>query len=153
MIASRRLSYLGALFIAALVAFLATAVRAETLVDEGKTRSVPTTWKTAPEVTIGQSAMRMAQGLAACLALLAFGVVGYRRFHSGKGPIAQRRMRVAERLPISGKTALYIVEVDGFEYLTSVGSEQVHLQPIAQHPDLKREEWDEVCGSVSVQPS
>ena len=68
----------------------------------------------------------MAKGLALCLGVFCVIVYLLKRLnphaiHSGK-----RRMTLLERLPLTPKSALLMVQVDGRTRLIAIGSEQVH---------------------------
>lgn len=74
----------------------------------------------------GQEAFgRMIGGLAVCLVLILVGVAVLKRVNRFVGVSTEKRLRVKERLPVSNKTSLVLVELGGREILISVGSETV----------------------------
>lgn len=82
-------------------------------------------WRTKPETNVAESGSRMAQGLGLCLALLFGGAHLYKRFGGPRAGGSPRRLRVVERLPLSAKTSLLLVECDGSPVLCSVGPDRV----------------------------
>lgn len=86
----------------------------------------------------GGSIVRMVQGLGLCLAVFLVGVKIYKRY-SKHPPIARsRRMKILERLPLAGKNALILAEVDGRSILVTLG-EQISVMQLDEQlsvPDM-----------------
>lgn len=80
------------------------------------------------EPVISSSAYSMIKGLMLCLGILFVGVHFMKRMTPHRpGARGQRRLAVVERLPISSRSAIVLLEVDGKPVLASVGSEQVQF--------------------------
>lgn len=73
----------------------------------------------------GEAFGRMIGGLAICLILILVGVAVLKRFNKYVGVSAERRLKIKERLPISNKTSLVLIELNGKEVLIAVGSDSV----------------------------
>lgn len=74
----------------------------------------------------------MAKGLAICIGFFFIGLSVYKRLRP-KAFLANNRVRVIERISISPKTNLILVEVDGCEKLITVGSDLVQeLRPLGR---------------------
>jgi flagellar biogenesis protein FliO len=96
------------------------------------------------EAPAGPPLGRLVMGLAACLGSFFIGVHLFKRFQSNPRLGGERRMRVVERLPISQKSSLLLVTIDGREYLVGAGSEAPTLcRPINEFHFMD----DEVCDS------
>lgn len=78
-----------------------------------------------PEMSGGEAFGRMIGGLAICLVLILVGVAILKRVNKFVGGTSDKRLKIKERLPLSNKTSLVLVEVGGREILISVGSEAV----------------------------
>jgi flagellar biogenesis protein FliO len=63
----------------------------------------------------------MLGGFLFCLGLFAAGIHLYKRFFLRANGTVQRRLRVIERLPITQKNSLLLVELDGREVLLATG--------------------------------
>jgi hypothetical protein len=92
--------------------------------------------------------IKMLQALAICCGVFLVGIHFYKKY-TGQGPVfnKNRRMRILERLPVSPKSALLLVEVDGKKVLIGVGSENVSHIPLREVADQGEfgVSLDEVC--------
>jgi len=79
----------------------------------------------AETVSTASLAWRMFQGLGLCLGGFLVGMYLYRRATGVKSGPHRRRMQVLERVPLAGKTALVLAEVDGRAVLLAVGPDRV----------------------------
>jgi len=73
--------------------------------------------------------VKMLQGLAFCVGIFLIGSWAFRRF-APKRFVASpsgRRMKIVERLAISNRASLALVEIDGREVLVSLGSEGAQM--------------------------
>lgn len=111
------------------------AVRAE-----GSTEERSGGWRTTEEVSVGGTAFKMFSALGLTVGALLIGLHLYRRFSGVPAPTRARRMRVVERLPIGGKTALVLVEFDGRPMILSVGADRVTtVEPqVSEISDVER---------------
>ena len=73
--------------------------------------------------------MKMLQGLGFCLGVLLIGSAVARRLRGRSVGVQNGRLRVLERLALTPKTALLLVECDGRSMLLSVGPDHVAFQP------------------------
>ncbi len=117
------------LWLLVVAAPLAWAEEAATKGELGIAGSRRTTsdWRLAPDQNAGSTFLTMAQGLAVCLAVLAAGVYVYRRLNPQAVATTKRRMRVRERLALTSKAQLLLVDIDGREVVVAVGSDHVSL--------------------------
>ncbi len=67
----------------------------------------------------------MVRGLALCLAAFCVVVFLLKKLNRGIQPSGGRRLRVLEKLAVSPKSALLLVEVDGITRLVGVGAETI----------------------------
>jgi len=67
--------------------------------------------------------LRLGQGLAICLGVFFIGIYGYKKLYPGRVVGGKSRMKVIERLSLSSRSAVILVEVDGAEIVLGVGSE------------------------------
>ena len=81
--------------------------------------------RTHEELSGGEAFGRMLGGLAICLVLILVGVAVLKRVNRYVGGPSDKRLKVKERLPLSNKTSLVLVDLGGREILLSVGSEAV----------------------------
>src|SRR5262245_35107606 len=78
------------------------------------------------EAETAPSAMRALEGLFVCFAVLAGGIYLLKRFRSGVGiPSSARTLRIIERLPLSPKHALVLVDADGSRLLIAMVPEKM----------------------------
>lgn len=73
-------------------------------------------------------AVRMIQGLMLCIGMLLVGAWAYKKFSkkSGVGG-SSKRLRVIDRIPITAKSSVALVSVDGKEVLVALGSEHISI--------------------------
>jgi flagellar biogenesis protein FliO len=69
----------------------------------------------------------MIQGLGACLGLFFIGLALYQRTRQVGKNTQQKRLVIRERVALSQKSSLVIVECDGKSYLCSVGTDTVSV--------------------------
>lgn len=67
------------------------------------------------------SMVRMLGGFLFCLGLFGAGIHVYKRYFLQSSGKIERRLRILERLPVSAKNSLLLVELDGRELLLSTG--------------------------------
>ncbi len=118
----------------------AIAAERAALKDEGSPETAAEGWSSTTEVSVGGTAVKMFTGLGVTIGALLIGLHLYRRFSGAQAPARSRRLRVMERLPISGKTALVLVEFDGRPMILSVGSDRVTtVEPqVSELSDVER---------------
>lgn len=68
---------------------------------------------------------KIVQALGICLGMLMVGVYAFKRYAPGIAQSASRRLKVKERLALTSKTSLLLVELDGRSVLITVGTERV----------------------------
>lgn len=87
---------------------------------------------TADDAPGGASAsiVPMFQGLALCLAIFFIGLHIYKRWVKPQNGVGQRRIRLLERVALSGKSSLVLAEVDGRSVLLTVGSDRVNVHSL-----------------------
>ncbi|MDC0358692.1 flagellar biosynthetic protein FliO [Oligoflexia bacterium] len=73
------------------------------------------------------SGFRMLQGLAICVGVFLVGVYFIKRFGKQKNYYPDKHLNILERMPLTQKTALLLVEVNGENVLLSVGSDRVNF--------------------------
>ena len=64
---------------------------------------------------------RMLGGFLFCLGLFGAGIHFYKRYFMQAGSRTERRLKIVERLPVSTKNSLLLVELDGREFLLATG--------------------------------
>ena len=84
-----------------------------------------TDWREKPAMEPSTGVMPMLQGLGLSLGVFFIAVYFLKRYKMPGQGTARRKLRVIERLPISSKTAVMLVEVGGQEIFLTVGSEHV----------------------------
>lgn len=82
-------------------------------------------WSSAQEVSLGGTAFKMFTALGLTIGVLLIGVHFYRRYSGAPTVVRARRIRIVERVSISAKTALVLVEFDGRPMILSVGADNV----------------------------
>lgn len=82
-------------------------------------------WKRSQEEPPPNSLWLMMRGLGGCLGFFFILLFLYKKLQPKSQLTQKRRLRVLERLPISPKTALLLVEVSGRELLLTVGQDRV----------------------------
>lgn len=71
------------------------------------------------------SAVRMIAGLALCVGVLLIGAWLVRRASGRIKPSNTRNMRIIERMPVTPKTSLMLIEIDGRRVMIAAGPEKV----------------------------
>lgn len=95
------------------------------------------------------SVLRMVGGLFLCFGVLGFGIHVYKRHVLPRTLSSARRLQVIERIPLSQKSALVLVKLDGKEFLMSTGAESSRLVPLSQRQeDLFDETLANACNDV-----
>ena len=98
----------------------ALAQAAEASVVAGETTALPVA---QPENT--SSGLKVVQALALCIGVLLVGAWFFRRYWGSGVQYAGRRLKIREKLSVSPRTALVLVEVDGRPLVLALGSEKV----------------------------
>ena len=93
----------------------------------------------------GASIVPMFQGLGLCLAIFFIGLHLYKRFHKHTEQSVSRRLRLIERIPLSGKSTLVLALRDGKPILLTVGSERVSLLQVDDQ-QLLSTSLESLCG-------
>lgn len=80
-----------------------------------------------PAVTAGTESpgLKVIQALALCIGVLLIGAWFFRRFWGSGVQYAGRRLKIREKLSISPRTSLVLVEMDGRPLVLALGSEKV----------------------------
>jgi len=67
------------------------------------------------------------KGLVLCIGLFLIGVAGYQKFYNKTGSAkgGKRCLQILEKMPLSPKTTLLLVECDGEKLLLTLGNERV----------------------------
>jgi len=97
-------------------------------------------WRSTEEVSVGGAAVKMVTALGLVLGTLLIGLHIHRKVTGKSTPLRSRRLKLIERLPVSGKTALVLVELDGRPLVLSVGGDRVTaLEPqVSEFTDVER---------------
>lgn len=74
-----------------------------------------------------RSLIVMVQGLGGTLAVFFLGLAIYQRKFQKLGPVRERQLIIKERLPLTPKTSLALVECNGKRLLCAVGPDPVTL--------------------------
>ena len=80
---------------------------------------------TTPPPAAPASVTKMFQGLALCLGVFLVGAGIAKRFLKVQHKAGSKRMKICERMPLTAKTSVFLVEVDGATQMIAVGSERV----------------------------
>ena len=96
------------------------------------------------------SVITMFEGLAACLGVFFIGLHFYRKFHGNTGVATSRTLTIKERLSISPKTSLVIIEWEGKPLLLAVGPDTVSFH---QPPTQFSNSLDLECENLPLQAS
>ena len=99
------------------------------LAENSNAKEAPTpSWRTE-EQSLSGAGMSMVKSLVLCIGIFLVGAAIYRKF-ALKGSIsAGRRIKIMERTPLSSRTFLSIVEVDGKTVLLACGPDRVSFAP------------------------
>ncbi len=102
----------------------------------------------APEDNLGNSALRLVQGLGICLGALGILIFTLRKKIKGNFQFSSKRMRVLERMPLTSKTTLLLVQMDSKTIMLAVGGEKVSFADnegtfnIGEASAVEVGEWD-----------
>jgi flagellar biogenesis protein FliO len=86
------------------------------------------------------SFVRMIGGFLLCLGVFAGGIHLYRRFGAVALRGVSRRLTVIERIPITAKSAVALVSLDGREFLVTSGPDNLRVVPTQS---IGKESFDE----------
>ncbi len=82
--------------------------------------------KNIPEESpLSSNAVRMIAGLALCVGVFLIGAWLVRRTSGKVKPMNTRSMRVVERMPVTSKTSLMLIEVEGRRVMIAAGPDKV----------------------------
>ncbi len=95
------------------------------------------------EGPVETSGVKMVKGLAFCVGVFMIGIAVTQRMRSRAPRACGSGMRIIERLPLTQKTALLLIEHDGKQIMLAVGSEHVTFQPSA--PSAQEGALELVC--------
>jgi flagellar biogenesis protein FliO len=73
------------------------------------------------------SMIRMLGGFLFCLGLFGAGIHVYKRYFMQSCGKVERRLKILERLPVSAKNSLLLVELDGRELLLATGPDSPRM--------------------------
>lgn len=95
------------------------------------------------------SVLRMIGGLFLCLGCFGGGLHMYKRFVVPRSKSDKRRLQIVERLPLSSKSSLLLVRLDGKEFMLSTGAEAARLiSPPRSTEELFDESLITACDDV-----
>ncbi|MCB0337285.1 MAG: FliO/MopB family protein, partial [Bdellovibrionales bacterium] len=97
------------------------------------------------EQTMGSLALKMGKGLVLCVGVLLIGLSIAKRMRPDRFT-QESRVRIRERVALTPKVSLLIVEIDGKEQLLTVGSDQVSVLP--SHTKFSRMIEDSSSGAL-----
>lgn len=144
----RSLAFCVGLLLVALVMSSSFAVGEETNARSWSpvTTGTPTA---VDEYSSQSSVVRMLGGLFLCIGVFGFGIHLYKRHVIPRTGADKRRLQVIERLPLSPKSALLLVRLDGREFLLTSGAEQSRLISLPREQDgVFAEALESACGEV-----
>lgn len=119
-------------------------------VAEASAAKAPAEWRTPnSDIDLGRSGLRMFEGL--CLIVGGLLIVSYllKRFAPRRVCGTGRRMKIIERMPVSAKSALLLLEVDSRKFMVAVGPDKVNFAEIPEPPERLcdfEEGFNAVCG-------
>ena len=82
-------------------------------------------WRTDEPSSLAGAGGGMVKSLLLCIGIFLVGAALYKKFAIKGGAVSGRRIRVIERSPLSSRTFLSLVEVDGKTILLSCGPDRV----------------------------
>ena len=82
---------------------------------------------TAEPFDMTSSFFRMVGGLLFCIGVFGAGIHVVKRYGGGAMTGTKRRLQVVERVPLSAKTSLVLVRLDGKELLLTAGPDRTSL--------------------------
>ena len=90
-------------------------------------KSALSDWREPKSSEPVEGAWNMLRGLGLTLGVFFIGLWVYKRLHGTAQQTQKRKLRIVERLSISSKTSLMLVQANGQEILLSVGSDRVSV--------------------------
>lgn len=107
---------------------------------------IPAASEVSPVSALGNAL----KGLGICIGTLLVGVWAVKKFKIGSKVLPSRRMRVIERLPLTQKSSLLLLEIDGTKTLVGVGPDRISFAPELQRNvsgdfDMSLMEEREIC--------
>lgn len=118
-------------------------IRTKELLQEAKDRGNGSVASTEAEQPSESLLSRMLQGLMLCLGVFFIGTAVAKRFRKSPGGIGEKQMKILERLPLTAKSSLIYIEVNGCRYLVSCGSEQVSMVQESESVEMNHSEADQ----------
>ena len=94
--------------------------------DENTVKSWTPAWRGQAE-SVDKSGYSMVVGLGSCIAVLFGGLALAKKAGWVKVPTHNRSVQVLEKIALSSKSSLCVIEAEGKKYLIAVGSERVSL--------------------------
>ena len=119
----------------AVIFALPCMVQAEGVVASEKGASAPPGWRSgiaSESSSLESSGIKMLQGLALCGGVLCLGAWAYKKYVLKTPAVASRKMRIIERLPLSPKATLVLIEVEGIKKIVAMGSDPVSFHDLAE---------------------
>ena len=113
--------------------------------------SPPSVISTQEPFNMTSSMFRMMGGFLFCLGVFGAGIHIYRKYTGVAISSAKRRVKIIERLPLTQKTSLLLVSLDGKELLISSGPDQTRLIQGPSTPT--RETFEESFADLYSMPS
>ncbi len=106
-------------------------------------------WRSETETSVAGAGMRMIQALALCVGALLVGLHLFKKYNktAGRAP-SGRKMRVIERIAVSAKTSLVMLDVEGRTVVISVGPDhvsQVQTEATASRADDYSDPMEVLC--------
>lgn len=71
--------------------------------------------------------VRLFQGLAFCLGVFFIGIHIYRKYYYRMKPLNENHMRILEKLALSNKSMLYLVEIEGKKIIVGAGADKLTM--------------------------
>lgn len=97
------------------------------------------------------SCLRMIGALCLCLGVFAGGVQLYKSRGGVSRLGSKRRLMIREKLPLSAKSSIFLVSLDGREFLVSSGPDQIQFIPSPKGTELDfGESLQDACGNGEV---
>jgi Flagellar biosynthesis protein, FliO len=97
------------------------------------------------------STLRMLGGLFFCVGIFGFGVHLFKRYGLSRSGATTRRLQVVERVALSPKCSLLLVQLDGREFLLTAGAEQSRLiVPPRAETGQFADDLENACGDLGV---
>lgn len=103
----------------------------------------------APAPTL-ESGSKVLKALALCVGLFLIGSYLYRRMNGIPLKEGNQLLQVVERVPLSQKTSLLLVEVDGRRTLAAIGPDPVTLLDISKNEAVPQDEQKQFNSSLEL---